>query len=121
MQVALVHCKLTYKDEAKAGNHILMDMKAESMRLVFNRWPDLYGPSLSRFHKLLPILASWSTKLIYSRSLPTARSRLALWLVTFQFGTDHQRFCPSAGDRGSKECGREQPLSHQSRPPSPER
>jgi hypothetical protein len=82
-QMALIHTELNMKDEAKAGDHISMDMKAESIRLVFNRAMDIYGTSLSRFFKMLAIMAAWTTKLIYRRCLPTARSRLAFWLVAF--------------------------------------
>jgi hypothetical protein len=82
-QMALIHCELNVKDEANAGDHISMDMKAESLRLVFNRAMDIYGNSLSRFFKMLAIMAAWTTKLINRRSLPTQRSRLAFWLVAF--------------------------------------
>ncbi|GAQ85533.1 hypothetical protein KFL_002400050 [Klebsormidium nitens] len=82
-QKALINSHLLMKDESNPGDRISMDLNGESIRLVFNRWPDLVGEFLSRVQALLPILATWTTKLIYSHELPTARSRLALWCLTY--------------------------------------
>lgn len=81
-QIAVAHTEKLVKDEEKAGDNISMAMNCESIRLIFNRWREMFGDLLSRKWALIAELLSSVYSIVYSSSPPTVSSAVFLWIAS---------------------------------------
>jgi hypothetical protein len=81
-QIALIKTELLVKDEEKAGDSITLAMNGENVRLLFNRWREMWGDLLSPQWALIAELLSIAYAIIYSSLPPIEAIAVFLWLTT---------------------------------------